>query len=126
MPLILIVEDDSQIRTLLKETLEQEGFSTIVAEHGLEALALYEKNEIDLVITDILMPEKEGLGLITDLRKADPLVKIIAISGGAPQISPGCNLDLARMFGAQHTFQKPLDVDALVRTIHDMLSQKTA
>jgi len=106
---------------MLQETLQQEGFDVVVAEHGQEALEYCRSNVVDLVITDILMPQKEGLSLITALRKKDPAAKIIAISGGATKISPGCNLELARMFGAQHTFQKPLDIDVLLQTIREML-----
>ncbi len=69
------------------------------------------------------MPEKEGLSLITELRKLDPKVKIIAISGGARHLSPGCNLELATMFGAKRTFQKPLEVDALCAAVKECLAQ---
>ncbi len=121
MPKILIVEDDPQIRSMLDESLKLEGFETAVAENGLDALEQYGSVAPDLIITDILMPEKEGLGLITELRKQTPDIKIIAISGGAPSISPGCNLELAQMFGAHKTFQKPLDIDALIETIRELL-----
>lgn len=122
MPRILIVEDDAQIRVMLEETLQQEGYETRVAHNGAEALASYLDARADLVVTDILMPEKEGLSLITELRNLDPAAKIIAISGGAPQLSSGCNLELARMFGAQRSFQKPLDIDALLQAIKTLLS----
>lgn len=122
MAKILIVEDDPQIRSMLEETLKLEGFETAVAENGADALEQYEHVTPDLIITDILMPEKEGLGLITELRKSTADVKIIAISGGAPSLSPGCNLELAQMFGANKTFQKPLDIDALLETIRELLA----
>jgi len=121
MSLIMIVEDDPHIRAMLQETLQQEGYETFVAEHGVDAIEYYQQHNVDVVVTDILMPEKEGLSLITEIRRVNPASKIIAISGGAPQISSGCNLELARMFGAQHTFQKPLDIDALLQTIKSML-----
>ncbi len=121
MAKILIVEDDPQIRSMLEETLKLEGFDTAVAENGNDALEKYGSVAPDLIITDILMPEKEGLGLITELKKTNDDVKIIAISGGAPSISPGCNLELAQMFGAHKTFQKPLDIDALLDTIRELL-----
>ncbi len=121
MTKILIVEDDPQIRSMLEETLKLEGFETAVAENGNDALEKYGSVAPDLIITDILMPEKEGLGLITELKKTKDDVKIIAISGGAPSISPGCNLELAQMFGAHKTFQKPLDIDALLDTIRELV-----
>jgi DNA-binding response OmpR family regulator len=122
MTRILIVEDDAQIRAMLEETLQQEGYQTDIAHNGADAMERYRRAPADLVVTDILMPEKEGLGLITELRGINPNVKIIAISGGAPQLSSGCNLELARMFGAQRSFQKPLDIDALLQAINTLLS----
>ena len=121
MPSILLVEDDFQIRAMLSETLGQEGYEVIEAEHGKRALELFEFRRPDLILTDILMPEKEGLSLITELRRLDPEVKIIAISGGAPTLTPECNLDLARMFGAGRVFSKPLDIDELLKAIKEMV-----
>jgi CheY-like chemotaxis protein len=121
MPNILVVEDDAQIRAMLRETLETEGYSVVVAADGVEALAKYRSHEIDLIVTDILMPKKEGLTLITELRRSNPHIKIIAISGGAPGLQSSCNLELARMFGAQQTFSKPLDIDALLECIEELL-----
>ena len=123
MPRILLVEDDLQVRSMLSETLRQEGYEVTEAADGNEALALFGQGPTDMVITDILMPNKEGLSLITDLRKTDPEVLIIAFSGGAQRLTPGCNLELARMFGAARTFQKPLDIDALLAAITEMLAQ---
>lgn len=124
MTSILIVEDDPQIRSMLQETLELEGFETFAAQNGNEALQLYEQSKPDAIITDILMPEKEGLSFITDLRKADRKVCVIAISGGALQLSPQCNLELAKMFGANYTFEKPLDIDAMLDVLNEALGQK--
>jgi len=121
MALILIVEDDPQIRLLLQETLQLEGFETATAENGAQALQLYQQRRPDAIVTDILMPEKEGLSFITDLRKSDPNICIIAISGGAQKLAPGCNLELASMFGANHTFEKPLDMEAMLQVLHKEL-----
>lgn len=118
---VLIVEDDAQIRAMLKETLDLEGYATQTAANGAEALAAYEKAPADLVITDIIMPEKEGLGLITDLKRLNPKVRIVAISGGAKDLEAGCNLELAGMFGAAKTFRKPLDLDKLLECLGEML-----
>lgn len=117
MPVILIVEDEPQIRAMLAETLHQEGYATRVAAHGEEALVMSREQAPDLVITDILMPGKEGLSLIKELRRERPALPIIAISGGAAMLTPGCNLELARMFGAAYTFEKPLDIEALLAAI---------
>lgn len=119
---ILIVEDDEHIRTMLQETLQLEGYQTSVAENGIQALQQCRTAKPDAVITDILMPEKEGLSFITDLRKEDAKVCIIAISGGALKLAPGCNLELAHMFGANHTFEKPLNLESLLEVLHKELS----
>ncbi len=120
---ILVVEDDPQIRSMLVETLTLEGYEACSAENGVEALAMFREQAPDLVITDIIMPEKEGLSLIKELYAMNPKVKVVAISGGAPGLSPECNLELARMFGAVKTFAKPLDIDAMLRTIQDELKE---
>lgn len=119
---VLIVEDDPQVRSMLQETLQLEGYETSVAENGLDALQQYTSRHPDAIITDILMPEKEGLSFITDLRKQDKNICIVAISGGAHKLSPECNLELARMFGANHTFEKPLDIDALLTVLRQNLA----
>ena len=119
---ILVVEDDPQVRALLTESLRLEGYRVTAAADGVEALNAYGQSPPDLVITDMLMPEKEGLGLITALKRINPKVRIIAISGGGATIQPGCNLELARMFGAAKTFSKPLDMDALLKEAAALLA----
>ncbi len=118
---ILIVEDDKQIREMLQETLRQEGYETSTAADGELALEQFRKHPAQVVVTDILMPNKEGLQLIKELRKEAPHVGVIAVSGGAPRLQPGCNLELATLFGADATFQKPLDIDALLEAVKKLV-----
>lgn len=118
---ILIVEDDPMIRTMLQESLQLEGFATSVAQDGEKALHSCNSKVPDAVVTDILMPEKEGLTLIKELRKIYKDMVIVAISGGAKQLSPSCNLELAEMFGASKTFSKPLDIDILLSYLREAL-----
>ena len=82
MALILIIDDDDQIRRVLRKTLERDGYDVADAPNGKEGIRLYRENPADLVITDIIMPEKEGIETIRELRRDFPEVKIIAISGG--------------------------------------------
>lgn len=119
MSKICIVEDDAQIRVMLKETLELEGFAIVEAANGNEALRVLDAEAVDLVITDILMPEKEGLGLITELRKLHPGLAIFAISGGAPHMQAAGNLELATLFGACQAFHKPIDLDELIAAVRE-------
>ncbi|AGW14395.1 response regulator [Megalodesulfovibrio gigas] len=116
-PIVLLVEDDPHVRAMLVESLTGEGFVTLEAANGKEGLARFAAGKVDVVVTDILMPEMEGLQFIKALRGQAPELPIIAISGGAVHLSPGCNLELASMFGATHVIQKPLNIDDLAATI---------
>jgi len=120
MPRILLVDDDCQVRTMLKLTLERAGHEVTEAEDGNQAVQKYDPASIDLVITDIVMPEKEGIETIMELRSLDAQVKIIAISGGG-RINPDDYLNWARRFGVRHTFTKPVDRDQLLNGINDLL-----
>jgi len=117
---ILIVEDDKAVRELLREILRRAGHEVVDVENGKEALAAYKDSPVDLVITNILMPEKEGLETIQELRRDDPDIKIIAISGGG-QIGPADYLEVARRFGAMRTFSKPFDRKELLAAVDELL-----
>jgi DNA-binding NtrC family response regulator len=118
---IMIVEDDRAVRELLREILKRAGHEVVDAGNGKEAMALYRRSPTDLVITNILMPEKEGLETIQELTREDPDVKIIAISGGG-QIGPADYLEVARRFGAMRTFSKPFDRKELLKAVDELLA----
>jgi len=120
---ILVVDDDESIRNLLKVILEREGYEVSAAADGKEAIRLFRRNPSDLIITDIIMPEQEGLKTIFELRREHPDVRIIAISGGG-QYGLGDYLDAAAAFGADKTFAKPFDRTELVKTVRHLLSRK--
>jgi len=103
---ILVIEDDEQIRVLLRQILEQEGHEVLEAPEGDKGLKIYRENLPDIVITDLIMPGKEGLETIRELREVNPDVRILAVSGGG-KISPDLYLDLARRLGAFLTLKKP-------------------
>ena len=117
---IMVVEDDKAVRELLREILKRAGHEVIAARNGKEAIALYQETPADLVITNILMPEKEGLETIQEMRRDDPDIKIIAISGGG-QIGPADYLEIARRFGARRTFSKPFDRKELLAAVDELL-----
>ncbi len=121
MKKILIIDDEEKILEMLSAMLGKEGYDVIVALDGDEGLRLYRETGADLVITDIVMPEKQGLEIIHVLKKEFPGVKIIAMSGGS-YIEPEPYLDLAEDLGVEYTFAKPFDtvefLDA-VRTVLD-------
>ena len=120
LPNILIIDDEPQIRSLLKIMLEREGFDIIVASDGKEGMELFEKNPVDLVITDLIMPEKEGIEIIRALKKGYPDVPIIAMSGGGRN-PPDGYLNTAKLFGAQATFEKPIKKEELLIAVKEAL-----
>lgn len=117
---ILIIDDEPQIRAMLRQMLEREGFEVIDASDGRQGIRLYRESPADLVITDIVMPEKEGLETIMELKKDYPDVKIIAISGGR-KIGYGEYLGMAELFGAVKTFAKPVQREDLFGAIRELL-----
>lgn len=123
MTKILVVDDDEQIRRMLRLTFEREGFEVMEAGDGNGALARYAEVPADLVIMDIVMPEKEGIETIMDLRRRYGDVKIIAISGGG-RVNPEDYLRWARTFGVQHTFTKPVDRGELLAAVNELLVGK--
>lgn len=118
---ILVIDDDEQMRILLRQVMEWAGHEVMVASNGREGMLKQRKQQADLVITDLIMPEQEGLETITSLRKEYPQVKIIAISGGG-RIGPGAYLPAAQELGANRVFSKPFDVRELAATVKELLA----
>src|SRR3990172_1371608 len=116
MSRILIIDDEKDIRSVLRELFESEGYEVVEAQNGKDGLNLFHTTPIDLVITDIVMPEKEGISTIIDLKKENPKIKIIAISGGG-LIIPIQYLEYAEKFGADRIFRKPLEFEPLLQAI---------
>jgi DNA-binding NtrC family response regulator len=102
---MLIIDDDDQLRTLLRQTLEREGYTVGEAQNGREGMARYRATPADLVITNILMPKQEGLETIRVLRQESPEVKTIAIAGGG-RMGALDFLDVAARLGARRTLRK--------------------
>jgi DNA-binding NtrC family response regulator len=120
MSKILVIDDDAQVRTLLRRALESAGFEVFEAEDGGQGVRAFTSVHPDLVITDIWMPDREGLECIQELRRLAPAVKIFAMSGGSPH-SPLDVLEMARRFGARRTFWKPFDVEKVVTAVREEL-----
>lgn len=109
---ILIIEDHSSVRMLLARVLEDAGYQVYEAANGRQGLEQFQAQPVDLVITDLEMPEMTGLEVIVELTRVLFHVKVIAISGG-----PVDGLQKARLLGARQTFSKPLDLSALLHGI---------
>jgi len=127
MAKILVIDDEPSILLMIKKMLEKAGHEVDMALNGKEGMQLFEKNQADLLITDIIMPEKEGLETIVEMRKKYPDLKIIAISGGG-RISADGYLPGAKLLGANMVFQKPLIqkefLDAVSFLLKDKISKK--
>ena len=121
MTTILVVDDDPQIRRLLRLVLEKAGYGVEEAPDGRQALKVFCKQPPDLVITDIVMPEKEGIETILEMKRCDPAIPIIAISGGG-SLNPVTYLDVARSMGVSATMTKPIDTGRLTTTVKALLN----
>ena len=121
MTSILLVDDDEQLRTMLSVVLRRAGYEVQVAIDGIEASNFYRSHPADLLITDLIMPGKEGLEIIRELRKDYPQVKIIAMSGGG-RTGPMNYLKVAKAFGAQEVLEKPFPHREILDAIRRVLA----
>jgi DNA-binding response OmpR family regulator len=122
MALILVVEDDEQVRNLFKRTFEAAGYDVVEASNGDEGIQRYREHLADLIVTDVVMPGKEGIQMIVELRSEFPDVKIIAVSGGGIVSSPSY-LVVAKNLGANRTLAKPVALEVLLATVSEVLAE---
>lgn len=120
MKRILVVDDEAQIRTMLTQMLEQEGYTVITAENGEEGLAMVGRHAFDLVVTDMIMPVKDGLKFIMELIRDYPDLKILAISGGGA-IKAERYLTMAGYLGDIATLEKPFKRDAFLELVRKQM-----
>ena len=118
---VLVIDDDDAIRQLLRSLLEREGFVVEEAVDGQEGIERHRNQPADLVITDIIMPNKDGVNTMFELLKMTPNLKIIAISGGGWQVKE-IDFDIAKQLGA-HTIEKPIRREVLLEAIQKILSE---
>ena len=120
MARILVVDDESSIRILLRAMLERKGHEVDEAFDGNEATKRIRANPPDLIITDLIMPDKEGIETIMELRRDFPDMKIIAMSGGGI-IGAREYLRMAKSVGAHRTFKKPFEMGEFLQAVGDLL-----
>ena len=113
---ILLIEDDEQFRSFVEQVLIEEGYLVLLAEDGHQGVLMIEEHKPDLIITDLLMPNKDGVRLITETRELHPETPIIAMSGGSSFFSPAF-LEAADTLGATYTLTKPFQGEQLVELI---------
>ena len=117
MPSVLVVDDQDQVRQLVRETLEEAGYEVDEARDGKAGIERYRAKSPDLVIMDILMPEQDGLEAILTIRREFPNTRVIAMTGASDTIGVLNFLDVAKMFGARRTLQKPFELKALLDAV---------
>lgn len=123
MAKILLVEDDELVRDMLAQVLKKAGHEVESADNGEQATELLQNIEPDIMVTDIIMPKKSGITLISEVKNKHPKMEIIAISGGG-RLDPTGYLDLSESLGAAVSFEKPVDKAALLMAIDLLLQGK--
>ena len=118
---VLVIEDDSDVLETLANVLELEGYDPLLARNGREGVALFRMQDPDLVITDLLMPEQEGIETIIEMHRLRPNVKIIAISGGGVRRNMDY-LAMAAKLGATAVMAKPFEPAELIGMVASFLS----
>ena len=122
MTRLLIIDDDEEIRIMLNDFFTLAGYEVDLAADGYEGVNTFKENPADLVITDIIMPNKDGFETIIELKRDYPEIKIIAISGGG-RIDTELYLKLAKKLGAEAAFAKPFSPRKLVKEVKKLLSE---
>jgi DNA-binding NtrC family response regulator len=123
MAKILLVEDDNLVRDMLVQMLQRAGHTVASAANGEEATEILKTIEPDIMVTDIIMPKKSGITLISEVKNKHPNMEMIAISGGG-RLDPTGYLDLSESLGAAVSFEKPVDKSALLMAIDLLLQGK--
>jgi DNA-binding response OmpR family regulator len=121
MARLLIIEDDSSYLKLLKIVTERAGHESFLALDGKEGMRLFNQHDIDLIITDIYMPEQDGLETIIEIKSTHPETKIIALSGGGSRGWKDSTLLMAEDLGADAVLAKPFDNAKLIDTIDRLI-----
>lgn len=116
MARILVIDDDPQVRKYIGQVLIEEGHEVHLAANGKEGLKTQATVKAEIVVLDLIMPEKEGLETTTDLLSMTPDVRIIAISGGG-RLTPDTFLHVARRLGARHSLRKPFGREDLLQAV---------
>ena len=122
---VLVADDEDMVRMVVKQTLAKAGIDVVEAGNGREALEQQARDPADVLITDIIMPEQEGIETIVQMRKDYPDLPIIAMSGGG-RIGATDYLQAAKEFGARHVLEKPFDRKELLLAVQDCLGTLAA
>ena len=122
MATVLIIDDDDSLRTTMRKILQLEGHTVVEAAEGGEGITLFRESSVDLVVTDLVMPGKDGIETIQELRVEDPHIPILAISGGTSVDRNGPLTD-AVAFGANASVAKPFTVEEFQEAVRRLLAR---
>jgi DNA-binding NtrC family response regulator len=117
MARILVVDDDLAIREMLHAMLERAGHSVRIATNGREAIAEYQENPVDLIISDIVMPDGDGIEMLMELRRLAPDARIVVMSGGGARFKATDHFAAAKHLGALETITKPFERDRILEIV---------
>lgn len=120
-PRVLLVDDDDAIREMLELVLQRRGLHVVKAADGREALRLYSEQEFDLIVTDLIMPNKEGIETILEVRAMKRPIRILAMSGGG-RVDQSMHLHLAKSVGADRVISKPFLPKDFLQVIDELLA----
>ena len=121
MSTILLVEDSEDTLHILKRAFEKADFNVVTAVDGLDGMDRYKAYEVDIIITDIVMPEMDGIEFIEKIKKIDPFLPIIAISGAD---ASAVYRSVCIILGVEATFAKPLCCADIIQTVSDILEEQ--
>lgn len=121
---ILLVDDEESIRRMVRVILGEDRYEFAEADNGLKAQAVLENHPAELIITDVIMPDCDGIELVMAIRKKLPDIKVVVMSGGG-RVRAGHYLDLAEKLGAARVFEKPFDPSLLRQTVEELLAEQT-
>ena len=119
---ILLVDDEESIRKMVRAVLGEEEYAFTEASNGVEALEIMETQSFDLILTDVIMPDCDGIELVMSVRKKLPDIKVIVMSGGG-RVRADHYLNLAEKLGAARVFEKPFNTAELRETVSELLSE---
>lgn len=121
---ILVVDDEPSVCSMMVAMLEPDGYDMIAADSGVEAVDVCKEVPVDLIITDIVMPNKNGIDLIMQVKKEYPGIPVIAISGGGGIAGRFDYLEIAKLVGADNILKKPFEIEELRSAVSNVIKNR--